>query len=194
MYAIQENSMPVTVTLTDTLLKKMESVAIPFVDTTHVGLIERAIDALAESKKGPVSASVAETATNNGVYPADNPPSLSFSKPTAISVEGTHLNKKELYWNLLLFRMITLAAAKLDQQQLKQTLIVNWQPDKYEEDGYRFIPEAKLSVQGADANRAWMATYRLAQAAGLAVDVTFRWANKEDAANPGQFGFMSYKP
>jgi hypothetical protein len=45
-----------------------------------------------------------------------------------------------------------------------------------------------------DANFAWKATLHLVRAAGLSVDVTFRWANNEEAANPGQIGCMSYKP
>jgi hypothetical protein len=196
MYALQEIAMPATVVLPDQLVKKMQAIAIPLQDT-YVTVIERAIDVLIEQTKGsPNEAATAVAPLSGGVgsYPADTPPSLTFTKPTAITVQGNDLPKNELFWNLLLFRVIALAATKMDERAFRQALIVNTRPGKDEGNGFRYVPEAKLSVQGGDANFAWRATLHLAKAAGLSVDVTFRWGNNEDAANPGQIGRMSYAP
>ncbi|WP_461329994.1 T4SS efffector SepA family protein [Bradyrhizobium diazoefficiens] len=180
--------------LSDQFVKKMQSVAVPFVDTP-LDVLERGIDLLIQqANSGLPAPSIPVSTSGTALHAADNPPSLTFSKPTAITLEGEQLPKKQLYWNLLLFRVIALAAPKMEKQELLHALLVNHRPDKYEEDGYRWIEEAKLSVQGSDANAAWKATLRVVEAAGLAVDVTFRWANKDEAANPGQFGRMTYKP
>jgi hypothetical protein len=47
-------------------------------------------------------------------------------------------------------------------------------------------------VQGADANYAWKATIHLIKAAGMKVDVTFRWDANDNAAHPGEVGRMTY--
>ncbi|WP_370102706.1 T4SS efffector SepA family protein [Bradyrhizobium yuanmingense] len=189
--------MPATVVLPDQLVKKMQAVAIPLQDT-YVTVIERAIDALIQQTQGSpdeaATAAAAPLSGGVGSYPADTPPSLTFTKPTAITLEGNDLPKNELFWNLLLFRVIALAATKMEERALRQALIVNTRPGKNEGNGFRYIPEAKMSVQGGDANLAWKATLHLAKAAGLSVDVTFRWGNNEDAAYPGQIGRMSYAP
>ena len=54
--------------------------------------------------------------------------------------------------------------------------------------GYRYIPEAGLSVQGQDANAAWRAAIHLIKAANMSVDVLFRWEDKEKAAYAGKVG------
>lgn len=192
MYAVQETVMPTTVVLPDQLVRKMETVAIPLRDT-YVSVIERAVDALIKQGKGSDLPPAATSSTESVSYPPDAPPNLSFSKPTAITLEGEQLPKNELFWNLMLFRVVGLAATKMDEQAFLQALPVNSKPGKHEESGYRYIPAAKLSVQGGDANLAWKATLHLIKAAGLAVDVTFRWGLNEDAAHPGQLGRMSYK-
>jgi hypothetical protein len=195
MYALQENPMPTTVVLPDPLLTKMQSVAVPFKDTP-LTVLERAVDALIEKMQGsggPQLTAVAAPAGSDGsvVYPAEAPPSLRFTKPLAITLEGKPLPKNELYWNLLLFRVISLAAVKMDKQALRDALLVNYLEGKIEANGYRYIPEGKLSVQGADAINAWKATVLLVKAAGLKVDVMFRWGTQEGAANPGQVARMS---
>jgi len=192
MYDVQETIMPTTVVLPDQLVKKMQAVAIPLQDT-YLSVIERGVDVLIEQMQGSAEPPAATSSTGTVSYPADAPPSLTFSKPTAITLEGEQLPKNELYWNLLLFRVIALAATKMDEKAFRQALLVNSEQGKHEDNGYRYIPAAKLSVQGGDANLAWKATLHLVKAAGLAVDVDFRWAIKEGAAHPGQLGHMSYK-
>lgn len=195
MYVLQENPMPTTVVLPDLLVTKMQSVAVPFKDTP-LTVIERAVDTLIEKMQGsggPQHTAVAAAAGSDGsvVYPAEAPPSLTFTKPLAITLAGKPLPKNELYWNLLLFRVISLAAAKMDKQAFRQALLVNYMEGKNEENGFRYIPEGKLSVQGSDANNAWKATVHLVKAAGFKVDVMFRWGTQEGAANPGQVARMS---
>jgi hypothetical protein len=183
MYALQENPMPTTVVLSDALVKKMQTVAVPLQDT-HMTVIERAVDALIEKtfgaggpKAAPVPVAPAP-ADGNVVYPADAAPDLAFTKPLSITLDGEALPRNELYWNPLLFRVIGVAAKKMEKHALRQAIIVNQAEGKEEQNGFIYIPEAKLSVQGANANDTWKATIHLIKAAGLSVDVVFRWATK----------------
>ena len=195
MQVVQEIPMPTTVVLPDALTKKMQSVAIPLQDT-YVTVIDRAVDALIEKmKSGTPSTPPSATQSTGGTvpYPADAPPSLTFTKPIMANLDGDPVSKQELYWNLLLFKAIGLAASKLKGPQLRQALMVNCRDGKDESSGFRYIPEAGLSVQGADANTAWKATIHLIKAARMNIDVTFRWDTKEGAAHPGQVGRMVYE-
>jgi hypothetical protein len=127
-------------------------------------------------------------------YPAAAPPSLKFTKPLSIKLEGETLPKQKLYWNLLLFEVIDRAAAKMDKLALRHAILVNKKEKKYVLDGYRYIENAGLSVQGSEAKNAWKATIHLIKAAGLSVEVDFQWETKEGAAHPGKVGRMVYKP
>lgn len=195
--------MPTTVVLPDMLVKKMQKAAVPLQDT-HLTVIDRAVDALLEKMFGsniptmPQEAFAAAAPTPTGdstlSYPIETPPSLTFTKPSSILLAGDFLPKNELYWNLLLFRAISVAAKKMDKQALRQAILINKMEGKHEDSGFRYIPEAQLSVQGADANTVWKAIVHLIKSAGLTLDVTFRWENKEGAANPGQVANMRYLP
>lgn len=194
MQVIQETQMPTTVVIPDELMKKMQSVAIPLQDT-YLSVIDRAVDALIEKGHGPqAKAPTAPNQTSGTVpYPPDAPPSLTFTKPIAVTLEGEVLSKQELYWNLMLFKVVGVAAQKLKGAQLRQALLVNSVEGKNETSGFRYIPEGKISVQGADANNAWKATIHLCKMAHLNIDVTFRWDVKEGAAHPGRVGCMKYE-
>src|SRR5437660_113344 len=132
MQTLQEILMPTSVTLPDALVKKMQTVAVPLQDT-HVSVIERGIDALIEKMSGSTkvppdafAAAKPSVATDGHVmYSADAPPSLTFTKPLAIVLDGDALPKNELYWNLLLFRVVAKAAKKLDKAALQKALLVN---------------------------------------------------------------------
>ena len=60
--------------------------------------------------------------------------------------------------------------------------------------GYRFIKEAGLSVQGQAANPAWKTIYHLVRTLGLSLDVVFIWEDKARAAFPGKTGRMRFAP
>ena len=84
-------------------------------------------------------------------FPADGAPDLTFTRPTAIKLDGKDYEKKDLYWNNLLFDVVARAAQKLPTDQLKKIILVNYVDGKGAQDkGYRFIEDAKLSVQGQE--------------------------------------------
>lgn len=196
MYATQEIAMPTTVVLPDALMKKMQTVAVPFQDTP-LTVLERAVEALIEKTNGAgghVATTPATASDGKVVYPADAPPNLRFTKPLSITLQGDSLPKNHLYWNPLLIAAVRLAAKKIEKQALWQAILVNKKDGKHEDNGYHYIEGADLSVQGCESKGAWKATVHVAKAAGLSVDVTFQWGDDEGAAHPGQVARMTYTP
>ena len=54
-------------------------------------------------------------------------------------------------------------------------LIVNSIAGRKDDNGYKYLPEIGISVQGQDANGAWRQTYELASRFGMSLEVLFTW-------------------
>jgi hypothetical protein len=92
----------------------------------------------------------------------------------------------------MLIEVIKQAAAKLnDVNALKRLIIVNSVVGKKEDQGYRHIPEAGVSVQGQDAMGAWKAASHLLKSMHIAGEVVFVWHDNEKSAHPNQTGKLS---
>jgi hypothetical protein len=96
-------------------------------------------------------------------------------------------------WNGLLFHMIRLIPkerlSKADEA--RRLIIVNFVIGKKEHEGYRFVPEHGISVQGQDANDSWKGASHIAQSLGIPLEVEFLWRMKAGAAHPGVTGRLS---
>ena len=62
---------------------------------------------------------------------------------------------------------------------------------KKTDEGFRFLSDVNLSIQGQDANSAWKAACHIAQRLGCPLTATFIWRDKEGAAFPGIIGRFS---
>jgi hypothetical protein len=86
-------------------------------------------------------------------------------------------------WNGLLFHMIRLIPkerlSKADEA--RRLIIVNFVIGKKEHEGYRFVPEHGISVQGQDANDSWKGASHIAQSLGIPLEVEFLWRMKAGA-------------
>jgi DNA-binding phage protein len=185
------------VPLSEPLYAKLKEMAEPFVDTPET-VISKAIDFyLAHHhslQAGAKTATSGQLFTGAMIFQPDAPPDLSFTRPVAIEFAGTKFDKPMLYWNPLLFEIVRVAATKIHNiDQLKQMLLCNYvDGDNGKENGYRFIPEAGLSVQGQAANPAWKTIVHLLKTLGLNLSVTFVWEDKSKAAFPGKTGKMTF--
>jgi hypothetical protein len=178
------------INISESLDDKLKSIAEPFVDTRET-VLNRVVDFyISNHGAAPRKAEGGESSAM--AFPADAPPDLTFTRPLAIKLDGAIFEKKDLYWNALMFDVVGRAAAKLKSlEKLKQLLLVNYVDGQgSQQQGYRFIPAAGLSVQGQDSNAAWKATMHLIKATGMNIDVTFMWENKDKAAHPGKTGRM----
>ena len=83
------------------------------------------------------------------------------------------------------------AAKKVgDFGKLQKLTAVNMVRGTKTDEGYHYLSEAEISVQGQDANAAWRAVIFIAQNLKCPVEVSFLWRNKEGAEHPGKPGTM----
>jgi hypothetical protein len=183
------------INISHALMDKLKSVAEPFIDTPET-VIARCVDFyISKHSSGSYSKTESGGPDSPALYAAEAAPDLTFTRLIAVTLDGVKYQKKDLYWNALLFDVVAKAAAKLKSpDKLRQAILVNYVEGQGPQDkGYRHIAEAKLSVQGQDSNAAWKATMHLVKAAQLTIEVVFIWENKEKAARPGQTGRMTYQ-
>lgn len=170
-----------TISVSDATIARMKSHAEPLVDT-YDSIINRAFDAL-DREVGVAS----ETQGIQLVSPA-TPPNLAFTTVHSVTLDGVRFPPSESYWNHLMYAVIRLAGRDRSPQELLDLIVVNSVIGRKENNGYRFLEDVGVSVQGQDANGAWKAVYNIARTLKISVQVTFSWQSNPKAAAPGAHG------
>jgi hypothetical protein len=170
------------ITIQQSTFERLQRHAKPLVDTTDT-VIVRALDALD-----------LRLAEDDGAGPAPEAerlidpralPSLTHTKVLDASIEGQRISKAN--WNRLLEEMLSRAMKRVGSfEKLRPLCPVNVVRGRKEDEGYSYLREIDLSVQGQDANGACRAIVMAAQSLGIAVDVGFMWRLKDGAAHPGE--------
>jgi hypothetical protein len=175
------------VTIAPATFARVQKFAEPLVDDLD-SVLNKIMD-IAEGKQS------APTPTANVKdFSGGNTPNLTFTKLLSAEIGGKVLPKTETTWNHMLIEVIKQAAAKLnDVSALKRLIIVNSVIGKKEDQGYRHIPEAGVSVQGQDAIGAWKAASHILKSMHIPGDVLFVWYDNQKAAHPNQTGKLSVK-
>jgi hypothetical protein len=110
----------------------------------------------------------------------------------AVDVSGKPLDHSQVSWSGLLFAAIREAKARAKSaSEFKHLVLVNFADGQKTDEGYRYLSDIGISVQGQDANASWKAACHIAQQLGLQLSVTFIWRQKEGAAFPGVTGQLS---
>jgi hypothetical protein len=181
------------------LFAQLQTIAEPFVDTPET-VIQKCVEfylSNAISHKVIGKTPVPPPSVDAGymaVHP-DAPPDLSFTRPMSIELDGVNFDKGSLYWNPLMFELVRIAGTKVKGDHLKQMLLCNFvDGEANAAQGYRYIKEAGISVQGQAANPAWKTIYHLVKTLGLTLDVVFMWEDKPKAAFPGKTARMRFIP
>jgi hypothetical protein len=173
--------------LKDTTIARAAKHAKPFVDSFD-DVINRFIDAY----EGTISSHEETTANPNvGIKEFDpaSPPNLTHTKVLSVTFNGKKFSPESTTWNALLFEAIRIARKKIIlDEELEEAILVNYVLGKKEIDGYRFLEDANLSVQGQDANGAWRGTFHIARKLSLPFDVLFMWREKDISTHPGLKG------
>jgi len=177
--------------ISDITFSRLQQLAVPLVDSNDT-VITKLLDAFA--RNGSSHPNGTQKPTQHSAEPqkfsASSPPSLTHTKLLAGKLNGKPL--REVKWNALLVEAIRLAKAKArTPDELQRLIPVNFVRGKKEIEGYHYIPDIDLSVQGQDADAAWSSAHQIAQQLGLPIEAEFQWRTKDRAAYPGVTGKLS---
>jgi hypothetical protein len=162
--------------------ERLQRHAKPFVDTPDT-VVNRALDAL-ERRKGPASAQASTSSGQRRIDPQDLP-NLRHTKILQASLDGNRVTKPN--WNMLLERVLNRATiGGADRDELSELCPVNMVQGRKEDEGYRYLEELDVSIQGMSANDACRALVVAAQSIAIQVEIVVMWRAKEGAAFPGE--------
>lgn len=178
----QEGSMP-EITIEQTTFERLQRYAVPFVDTPDM-VIVRALDALDGLSAGEAQEHRSGADAEQRIDPRALP-RLTHTKVLEAAIDGEPVAKPN--WNLLLDQMLRRAKARVGSfEKLRQVCPVNMVEGRKEDEGYGYLSDIGVSVQGQDANGACRATVLAAQALNIGLEIGFMWRLKEAAAFPGE--------
>ena len=75
-----------------------------------------------------------------------------------------------------------------DTDKVSELVLAKHTKGEKADQGYRYLKEAGLSVQGQDANNAWKTAANIIKALGVKAEVTFVWYDNPKAVKPGETG------
>jgi hypothetical protein len=168
------------VTLSPETITRLKSFAEPLVDTFDT-VMNRAMDALEAANSNGVATNGAIRSLN----PA-RPPNLAYTTVHSIIFNGKRFPPAETYWNHLLLAVIREASKKFPPKKVDELVICNHVMGKKEDNGYKYLEEAGISVQGQDANGAWKAIAHMLLELKLPLEVEFSWQDNPKAVAPGE--------
>jgi hypothetical protein len=179
------------ITIESQTYERLQRHAKPFVDTPDT-VINLALDALDQKAGGPAASNGATTEMERRIEPRLLP-NLTHTKVLDASIEGESLAKAN--WNLLLDEMLRRAMKRLGSfEKLSKLCPVNMVKGRKEDEGYSYLSDIDVSVQGQDANAACRTVVTAAQGLGIALDIGFMWRPKEGAAHPGERARIRISP
>lgn len=182
--------MPHHIELSEATFARLERLAVPFVDKTAEDVIIKLAnfyEARQATQAPPVSNQRAEPLKR---FSASSLPDLTHTKILSARIDGIQLPK--ITWNGLLLDLVRRTRDRLTNgEKPNRLIIVNFVPGRKEDEGYKFLPDVGLSIQGQDANNAARGACHIARQLGLSIEVEFLWRAKEGAAHPGETAIIS---
>lgn len=173
------------ISLSQNAFERLQRHAKPFVDTPE-SVILRALDALEQCSAQPMLEESADGSSERQID-ARALPRLTHTKLIEAAIDGERLAKPN--WNSLLDEILRRAMERVGSfDELHRICPVNMVKGRKEDEGYGYLPEIDISVQGQDANGACRAVVAAAQALRMSLDIGFMWRLKESAAYPGERG------
>ena len=167
----------------DPTFERLQRHARPLVDTSDT-VVNRALDALDQLAGAPVPANGHGTEAERRIDPRQLP-SLTHTKLLDASIAGNTVARPN--WNLLLEKMLRLAMKRVGTfEKLCQLCPVNMVSGRKQDEGYSYLSDIDVSVQGQDSNSACRTVVTTAQGLGIALEIGFMWRPKKGAAYPGE--------
>lgn len=170
------------ITIEQSTFERLQRHAHPLLDTTD-SVINHALDSHELHAGTPVSPN--KLGNQERQIDPRMLPNLTHTKILQTSINGEQIDRPN--WNLLLNTMLIKSMKQLgDYKKLQQLCPVNIVKGRKEDEGYGYLPEIDISVQGQDANAACRTIVTASQGLGIDIDIGFMWRQKENAAHPGE--------
>ena len=146
-------------------------------------IINRALDAL-EQRKGHTAQEEGYAVPEREIDP-HRLPSVRHTKILDASIAGKPIDNPN--WNLLVRWMLVQAMERLrDFDRLNELNSENMIQGQKDDEGYSYIPESDISVQGLSADKACSALRTVAQSLNIELEIGFMWRRKVGATCPGE--------
>lgn len=174
------------VDLSTKTITRLQKHAVPLIDT-----FDTVISKLLDAYEGAPSSGAPSLTIDNQVqaYDPAAPPNLSYTTVRYIKFCEEVFKPAETYWNTLMHAAVRKVAKQgVTPKQLVDLVMANCLVGQKEDNGYRFLSDVGVSIQGQDANGAWRVIYHLASAYNLPLEVTFRWQDNPKATAPNMIG------
>jgi hypothetical protein len=183
--------MPPSIEISPRTFARLQAHAIPLVDDIE-SVINRVFDHYESSQSTPIIEAVGPRKTADvKQFNPQLPPDLTYTKVQVVEINGKPLEVRPNWANLMI-AVIRIAKNQVqNHDEFKSLMTINWTDQKKEDEGYKFIPDLGISIQGQDANYSWKCACHIAQALGLGLTVTFAWKDKDQAKYPGVTGQFS---
>ena len=172
----------------NTTFQRLQRLAEPFVDTPET-VILRALDKLEDGT--PNTPTAHRPAKVDLVIDPRNIPNLTHTKLLSAKLDGKDFVR--VNWNSLLDEALRIATrAGLMAGDIQRICSVNVKQGKKTDEGYGFLDDANLSVQGQDANAACRGIVAIARHLKVGMAIEFTWREKDGAAHPGKVAIINY--
>jgi hypothetical protein len=123
-------------------------------------------------------------------FDSKRPPSLFHTR-----VRGEFATTSFSNWNDLLRIAHVHAFKKAGSfEELRKMTRAQIRKGAYSDEGYKFVPEIGVSIQGVDAGHAWDYALRLAIHLKVPVKAEIEWRHNDKAAHPGERGILVWTP
>lgn len=174
------------ITLSNATFERLQSNAQAFVDTPDM-VVARALDALELCDH---SAGTPKISANQRIVDPQDLPNLKHTKIMEARLDGNVVEKPN--WNRLLDVLLVRAMRELpDLDALRRICPANLVAGRKLVDGYRYLSEINVSVQGVSANEACAVLVSTSSRLSIDLDITISWRMKPEAEFPGEIGRLT---
>lgn len=183
--------MPHDIRISDETFALLGRLARPFVETTPESVIHRlAAEALSGASVDRPNVEYDEELVEMDPHVPEN---LAHTRVLIARLGRDEIDRPN--WNKLLRETHALAMERLGSlTAVRRVSSANMKEGRHEQEGYSYLPDSNISIQGLDSNLAWQNCLRIAKKLNLPIEVEFSWYDKEGAAHPGERGRIRWSP